>query len=60
MGYSPRGRKESDTTGHTHTIGTLSCEFIWDLVPRLGVEPGSHALGVQGLSYWITREVLKP
>ena len=30
---------------------------MWDLVPRLGIEPGPPALGVQGLSCWTTREI---
>ena len=35
---------------------TLSCSMR-DLVPRLGVEIGSLALGVQRLCHWTTREV---
>ena len=35
---------------------TLGCG-MWDLVPRLGMEPGPPALGAQSLSHWITREV---
>ena len=36
----------------------LSCS-MWDLVPRLGVEPQALALGAQNLSCWTTREVLR-
>ena len=35
---------------------TLSCR-IWDLVPRLEIEPGSPAFGAWRLSHWTTREV---
>ena len=30
---------------------------MWDLVPRLGIEPRPFALGVQSLDHWIPREV---
>ena len=36
----------------------LSCG-IWDLFPWPGLEPGLPASGVQSLSHWATREVLK-
>ena len=35
---------------------TLSCG-LWDLVPWLGIELGSPALGAQSLNPWTTREV---
>ena len=35
---------------------TLGCG-MWDLVPWLGMEPGSPALGVWSLSHWTTGEV---
>ena len=37
-------------------LNTSSCG-MWDLVPPPGMEPGPHALGVQNLYHWTTREV---
>ena len=34
----------------------LSCR-MWDLVPWLGIEPGSPALEARSLNHWITREI---
>ena len=31
---------------------------MWDLAPRLGVEPEAPALGRQSLSHWTPRDVL--
>ena len=36
---------------------TLGCG-MWDIGPWPGVRPGSPVLGMQSLSYWITREIL--
>ena len=36
----------------------LSCS-VWDLAPLPGIEPGPPALGVQSVSHWTTREVLR-
>ena len=38
---------------------TLS-HSMWDLVPWLGIEPESPALGAWDLSHWTTREVPEP
>ena len=35
----------------------LSCR-MWDLVPRLGIEPRPPVLGVWNPDHWTTREVL--
>ena len=36
--------------------GIVSCS-VWDLVPRLGMEPGPPAMGAQSLSHWTTTEI---
>ena len=46
-------------------IFVVACELLvaacmWDLVPRLGIEPGPPALGAQSLTHWTTREVPLP
>ena len=38
------------------SMQTLSCG-MWNLVPRLGIEPGPHALGACSLSHGTIREV---
>ena len=38
------------------SCGIFSCS-MWDLVPRLEIEPGVPALGAGSLSHWTTREV---
>ena len=38
-------------------MGTLSCPMC-NLIPQLGMEPGSPVLGAQNPSHWTIREVL--
>ena len=33
-------------------VSDLHCS-MWDLVPRLGIEPGPPALGARSLSHWL-------
>ena len=40
------------------TVPGLRCG-LWDPVPWSGIRPGPPALGVQNLSHWTTRKVLK-
>ena len=37
-------------------VGSFSCGMR-DLVPRLGIEPGTPALGAWNLNHWTTSEV---
>ena len=37
--------------------GLLVVACMRDLFPRLGIEPGPPALGMQSLTHWATREV---
>ena len=52
VGYSPQGRKESDTTEHTHTCGVRRI-----LVPHPGNEPAAPAVEAYHPNHWIVRGI---
>ena len=46
------------TRSFSCSILTVSCG-MWDLIPQPGIGPRPPSLGVQSLSHWPTREVLR-